>query len=212
MIKNILAAALVAALGMGSACASTIALQWSGSGSVGGSEQTRGWAFSTDRAIEVTALGWFDYGDNGLVNSHEVGIWDASGRLLLSAVVGAGTDDALLAGFRYNRALSGTGTLAAGSYVVAGLSTYDDDAWRNVDMASVTLGAGIRYLEDRTSETSTFEFAGVTQGYDVGYFGANFQYDEVAAEVPEPSAMALSLFGLGMMGAAARRRRHGKGA
>lgn len=212
MIKNILAAALVAALGMGSACASTIALQWSGSGSVGGSEQTRGWAFSTDRAIAVTSLGWFDYEDNGLVNAHEVGIWDADGRLLLSGVVGAGTDDPLLAGFRYSSALSGTGLLAAGSYVVAGLSTYDDDAWRGVDMANVTMGAGIRYLEDRTSETAAFEFAGVTQGLDVGYFGANFQFDEVAAEVPEPSAMALSLFGLGMMGAAARSRRRGKGA
>lgn len=212
MIKHILAAALVAALGTGSACASTIALQWSGSGSVGGSEQTRGWAFSTDRAIQVNALGWFDYEDNGLVDAHEVGIWDASGRLLLSGVVGAGTDDPLLAGFRYSGALTGTRMLAAGSYVVAGLSTYDDDAWREVDMASVTLGAGIRYLEDRTSDSPVFEYAGVTQGYDVGYFGANFQYDEVAAQVPEPSAMALSLFGLGMMGAAARRRRRGKGA
>lgn len=211
MIKNILAAALVAALGMGSACASTIALQWSGSGSAGGSEQTRGWAFSTDRAIEVNSLGWFDYGDDGLADSHEVGIWDASGRLLLSGVVGAGEADPLLAGFRYSGALTGSKVLAAGSYVVAGLSTYDDDAWRDVDMASVTLGAGIRYLEDRTSETPAFEFAGVTQGYDVGYFGANFQYDEVAAEVPEPSAMALGLFGLGMMGAVARRRRRGKG-
>jgi len=212
MIKNILAAALVAALGMGSACASTIALQWSDSGSVGGSEQTRGWAFSTDRAIKVTSLGWFDYEGNGLVNAHEVGIWDANGTLLLSGVVDAGDADPLLAGFRYSSALGGTGLLAAGSYVVAGLSTYDDDAWRNVDMASVTLGAGITYLEDRTSETAAFEFAGVAQGYDVGYFGANFQYDEVAAEVPEPSAMALSLFGLGMMGLATRRRRRGMGA
>lgn len=211
MIKNILAAALVAALGMGSACASTIALQWTDSGSVGGSEQTRGWAFSTDRAIQVTSLGWFDYEGNGLAGAHQVGIWDAGGTLLLSGVVAAGDADPLLAGFRYSSALGGTGLLAAGSYVVAGLSSYDDDAWRNVDMASVTLGAGIRYLEDRTSDSAAFEFAGVTQGYDVGYFGANFQYDEVAAEVPEPSAMALSLFGLGMMGAAARGRRRGKG-
>jgi len=212
MIKKILATALVAALGMGSACASTIALQWSGSGSAGGSEQTRGWAFSTDRAINVTSLGWFDYEDNGLVNSHEVGIWDASGNLLLSGVVGAGDGDPLTAGFRYSSALTGSSVLGAGSYVVAGLSTYDDDAWRGVDMANVTMGAGIRYLEDRTSDSSAFEFAGVTQGYDVGYFGANFQFDEVAAEVPEPSAMALSLFGLGMMGAVARKRRRGKGA
>jgi hypothetical protein len=194
---------------MGTASASNIALQWSGSGSVGGSEQTRGWAFSTDRAINITSLGWFDYEDNGLVDAHEVGIWDGSGNLLLSGIVGAGDADPLLAGFRYNGTLTGATLLAAGTYVVAGLSTYNDDAWREVDPARVTMGSGITYLEDRTSESSAFEFAGVTQGLDVGYFGANFQYD-AAAEVPEPSVVSLSLLGLGMMGVAARKRRRGK--
>lgn len=207
MTKQFLAFALAAAFGMGSASASTIALQWSGSGSVGGSEQTRGWAFSTDRAIEVTALGWFDFADDGLVDAHQVGIWDADGHLLLSAVVGAGADDPLQAGFRYSAGLSGGGVLAAGSYVVAGLSTYNDETWRSVDPATVTLGSGIAYLGDRTSETAAFEFAGVTQGLDVGYFGANFQYE--IAEVPEPATVSLSLFGLGMMGMALRKRRRG---
>jgi hypothetical protein len=212
MTKKLLAFALAAALGMGSAAASNIALQWSGSGTLGGSEQTRGWAFSTDRAINITSLGWFDYEDNGLINSHEVGIWDASGNLQLSGIVGAGDSDPLLAGFRYSGTLTGSTLLAAGTYVVAGLSTYDDDAWREVDFARVTMGSGITYLEDRTSESTVFEFAGVTQGLDVGYFGANFQYDEVAAEVPEPSVASLSLLGLGMMGVAARKRRRGKNA
>jgi hypothetical protein len=207
MKKRLAALALAAACGMGSASASTIALQWSGSGSVGGSEQTRGWAFSTDRAIEVTTLGWFDFGDDGLVDAHEVGIWDADGRLLLSGVVGAGADDPLLAGFRYSAALTGGSVLAAGSYVVAGLSSYNDETWRSVDPADVTMGAAIGYLGDRTSETAAFEFAGISQGLDVGYFGANFQYE--IAEVPEPATVSLSLFGLGMMGMALRRRRRG---
>lgn len=207
MTTRLAALALVAAFGMNSASASTIALQWSGSGSVGGSEQTRGWAFSTDRAIEVTALGWFDFGDDGLVDAHQVGIWDADGHLLLSGVVDAGADDPLLAGFRYSAALSGAGVLGAGSYVVAGLSTYNDETWRSVDPANVTMGAAIGYLGDRTSESAAFEFAGVRQGLDVGYFGANFEYD--IAEVPEPSAVSLSLFGLGLIGMAARRRRRG---
>jgi hypothetical protein len=210
MSKKLLAFAFAAVLATGSAAASTIALQWSGSGSVGGSEQTRGWAFSTDRAINIAALGWFDYEDNGLVDSHEVGIWDASGNLQLSGIVGAGDTDPLLAGFRYSTTLTGTTVLAAGTYVVAGLSTYNDDTWREVDPSRVTLGSAITYLEDRGSESPVFEFAGQTQGLDVGYFGANFQYDDVA-DVPEPSVVSLSLLGLGMMGVAARKRRSHKG-
>jgi hypothetical protein len=210
MSKKLLAFAFAAVLGTGTAAASTIALQWSGSGSVGGSEQTRGWAFTTDKAINIASLGWFDYEDNGLVDSHQVGIWDASGNLQLSGIVDAGSTDPLQAGFRYTSTLAGTTLLAAGTYVVAGLSTYNDDTWRAVDPARVTLGSAITYLEDRSSETSEFEFAGQTQGLDVGYFGANFQYD--AVDVPEPSVVSLSLLGLGMMGVAARKRRSARAA
>lgn len=209
MLKKILCAASIALLAAGSASASTIALQWSNSGSSGSSSFTRGWGFSTNTAINISSIGWFDFGNDGLATSHQVGIWNTSGELLMSGNVAAGTLDPLLAGFRYSSALTGTTMLMAGTYVVAGLSSSADDTWRYVDSSDVTMGSAITFLGDRTSNTEVFEYAGSQQGFDVGYFGANFQYD-VANAVPEPSTLPLSAIGLAALGAAAYSRRRSK--
>ncbi len=209
MLKKWMMAALIGAATMGTASASTIALSWSGTGEDGTSAYTRGWAFSSNTAIKVTSLGWFDFGNDGLNASHQVGIWDMAGTLLMSATVGAGATDPLLSGFRYTAALSGPTTLAAGEYVVAGLSTVSDASWRFVDPSAVTMGSAISYIEDRSSGDSTFDYAWEYDGYQVGYFGANFQYD-AAAEVPEPAALPLSLLGLGLLGVLHRSRRRAR--
>lgn len=205
MYKKIAAALLITASAMAAANASTIALSWSASGAQGSSGLTRGWAFSSSTAIDVTSLGWFDYQGDGLVDSHQVGIWDVAGKLLMSGTVSAGTSDTLVAGFRFTDGLSGSTRLAAGNYVVAGLSTSSDATWRFVDPAFVTMGPQISYIEDRTRNDAGFGYADYHQGLDVGYFGANFQYD-LAADVPEPATLSLSLIGLGLLGLRARRR------
>ena len=51
---------------------------------------TLGWQFKVNTAIDVTALGVFDSGQDGLVESHDVGIWDSTGNLLVSATVQSG--------------------------------------------------------------------------------------------------------------------------
>ena len=68
----------------------TIALTYTG-GDFGTSSQTRGWDFNTSAPVRVDALGWFDFGSDGLIDSHEVGIWTDTGILLLSGTVQAGT-------------------------------------------------------------------------------------------------------------------------
>lgn len=211
MLNKLTAALLVTACALGNASAATIALQWSGTGSSGFSQQTRGWAFSSSADINVTSLGWFDYAGDGLFDSHLIGVWDSAGNLLMTGTVAAGAADPLLAGFRYTSALSGMTVLAAGSYVVAGLSTEPDRTWRLVDEAAVTMGPEITYIEDRTSGTMVFEYADFHQGFDVGYFGANFQY-ELATDVPEPAALPLSLLGLGLLAIATRARRRSRAA
>jgi hypothetical protein len=49
---------------------------------------TAGWAFSfSDFDLDVTALGFFDAGSDGLRISHQVGLWDSGGSLLAQVTV-----------------------------------------------------------------------------------------------------------------------------
>lgn len=60
-----------------------------------------GWQFTTNSDISVTALGFFDDGQNGLVDAHDVGIFSAAGTLLASATVPSGGAAPLVNQFRY---------------------------------------------------------------------------------------------------------------
>lgn len=63
---------------------------------------TVGWQFTVGGTpLQVTQLGLFDSGSDGLLASHQVGIWNSSGTLLSSATVKAGTASPLTAGYRY---------------------------------------------------------------------------------------------------------------
>ena len=68
---------------------------------------TKGWQFGgggIDSDILITQLGVFDSGGDGLVNSHQVGLWrdgNVSGSLLASATVPAGTEAPLIGGYRW---------------------------------------------------------------------------------------------------------------
>lgn len=70
---------------------------------------TIGWSFSTQSDIRVTALGIFDdyffSGQDpnklGLKEPHQVGIWDSSGNLIVSATIPSGTNTTAIGAFRY---------------------------------------------------------------------------------------------------------------
>lgn len=84
------------------------------------------WSFSTANSITVTSLGWWDYQNDGLTESHQVVIWDMSGTQLISGTVAAGMIDPLISDFRFNSSLTGKTTLAPEAYVIGGLSTMHD--------------------------------------------------------------------------------------
>jgi len=57
--------------------------------------------FTPTTDFRVTSLGFFDYLQDGLGESHELGIFDASGTLLVSALLPSGTASPLEGSFRY---------------------------------------------------------------------------------------------------------------
>jgi hypothetical protein len=198
------ASAISCGIFAGTARADVVALTFTG-GSTSTSAFTRGFEFTISIPITVTSLGWWDStGSGGLSSSHQVAIWDTSGDELLSATVASGTTDPLLDGFRFDSNLTGTATLAAGTYVIGGLSTSSDLVAYDVPSADVTLAPGVTYVQDRYNSGGSLAYPGSTQGLNDGVFGPSFTF---VSDVPEPSAWALLGVGGVMLGVTLRQRR-----
>lgn len=69
-------------------------------GSATSYDSTRGWRFTTNQAILVTDLGVFDSNLDGLSETHDVGIFDSTGTLLVSVTVPNGGTATLINQFR----------------------------------------------------------------------------------------------------------------
>jgi|GEM_PF-2561292 len=145
-----------------------------------------GWAFDTSVPITVTALGWYDYQRNGLIDHHPVQIWDNAGNLLISGTVPAGIGGSLLGDFRYTTTLtleSGSYTLPPGHYVIGGdanpKNTGPEDGLNfNIPLTNITTATGISYVSGRSaSDEGNSTFPNETQDWCAGacLFGPNFQ-------------------------------------
>ena len=81
-----------------------------------------------DQDVQVTRLGFFDYLDDGLTYSHEIGIWATTGGApLATATIAAGTGAALEAGFRWMNLLAPLNLTARTDYVLGATVVGGDD-------------------------------------------------------------------------------------
>jgi hypothetical protein len=155
-----------------------------------------GYEFSTNTAINVTALGFYDAtltgGDVGLGNCDgcgKVGIYNSSGKLLVSGI--ATTSGTLVGDFYY--VTVPTTTLAAGKnyYVVAETGNAD----YTYNTTGFTVDPHINYLQDAYVSSSSLAFPTLSDGYTAAeggaWFGANFEESGAVSATPEPSSILL---------------------
>ena len=87
-----------------------------------------GFEFTTNAAVTVTSLGYFDNGGDGFATAHTVGIYDNTGNLITEITLDAGTGGTLEGSFRYESIAPVV--LAAGeSYVLAATTGGSADPW-----------------------------------------------------------------------------------
>lgn len=150
-----------------------------------------GFHFTDISPAAVTSLGVYDFGSDGLLAAHEVGLWDSNGVLLASVTVPAGTAATLQSGFRYV-------PLTAPIFLVP-TAAYDIGAFFGSDDSQA-----IRVMAFSTDSSIQYQWADITGGpsfaephgspgsiYEPGIFGPSF----LLRAVPEPNTIPMLIFG-----------------
>jgi len=149
--------------------------------------------------IRVTALGYYDRNQNGLSQSHPVGIYSVSSQsLLASATVGAGSS--LVGLFRYE-SITPLDLSAGESYRLVGFhpgTGVGGDLYQIIPVGSVTIASPIVHEGNYNNLDSMLSYPTNGPAMTNIFFGPNFLY------VPEPSTGLLTL--LAAIALAARRR------
>ncbi len=201
------------AMGIRQACAETIAIQdWSGTmqyttsfkGVIGGYEFT-----VQGSPISITKLGFFDYGANGLSESHDVGIWELGNTTALATATVTSSSPiegpmvANAGQFRYEELATAVDLNANTTYRIGAYYSSDhDDAWAQSNgTVSWTTAGEISYVAPRYKYTDGLAYPdNEASPRELAYFGPNFQF------VPEPGTLGL-LIGVGVFVITLRRRR-----
>jgi PEP-CTERM motif len=167
----------------------------------------------TGDGITISALGVFDFGSDGLVNSHVVTLFSigslganppATPITGGSVTIPAGTGATLDSGMRFEN-LAGSIYLPAGDYSVIayGLNSAGGDPYG--DNGGLPSGGNITHFGfDPYQFTANVSPAFPTGGDGNNHSSASFQFVN-GPVVPEPATVTLSMLGLG--GLLLRRRR-----
>mgnify|MGYP003388938544 CR=1 FL=1 len=169
-------------------------------------DSTVGWMFDVHSAINVTSLGLWDEGANGLIDDHQVGLWAGDGTLLASTTVtnSSTTVSSTSADGIWLFEDITTVTLDVGRYAIAAVYIDDDDFIRTNTTIS-TIGE-ISYFEAATF-VGGLVFPNRLKGDIGGYLGPNLRGEAVESTPAIPEPMTLAILGAGLAGLGFARRR-----
>jgi hypothetical protein len=174
-------------------------------GSYNGTNMTLGWKFTVNQNIDVNDLGiWTP--NAALSQSHEIGIWDNSGVLLVSATVPTSTT--VSGDYAYTSVTSTLLTSGQNYFIGAEYTSPFTDVYTS-GTTSVTTVSEITFdAAARTGTSAGFADPTITTSTD-GRFGPNFQFTP-ATTVPELSSVlgfgsSAFLAGIGILRRRARR-------
>jgi len=163
-----------------------------------------GYQFVANTNATVTALGTFDYGQDGFAQPQQVGLWDASANLLASVYV---TNADPLQGFWRFHSISGVTLIPGDTYYVASQGG-EGYVWLT---NGFTVAPQITFVEDAwhyngDTNNNPLAFPDTTDGFGAGvgggFFGGNIEF---GTATPEPGT--LMLLGSGVVGLAGIIRR-----
>jgi hypothetical protein len=175
-------------------------------------DSTRGYAFNITAAggVTVTHLSFFDFGGNGLIESHEVGLWNSAGVLLASATVPAGVAAPLDSTGKFRIVPITPLLLPAGTgYAVGAVFLANSSDVQGIEWSSSSTASGITYVQPRLSLNGPGLVFPTVTGAFLGIPGGSFNIAPGgAAAAPEPGSLALlALTCLPLIGAAVRQKR-----
>lgn len=163
-----------------------------------------GWQFTVNQNFSVSAFGWFDWNQDGLSASHQIGLWDTAGSTLLASVtIPSGTAAALTGDFRYVSLGSNLALQTGHTYMIAGFDPGSNDqhvwdaflsGYNGFDVAGFSSDSRINLTVGNAigNATGSFGFpSGVIGDSRSALMGPNF-----LIAIPEPATVGLVLGGL----------------